>query len=82
MKKLKMFIRGQLVTMFIYLIVYLVTSFVIWDFKNPFQWILDLPKADIVMRCGVLIVFVFYYSCLYITMSDIQKEKDRINDLK
>lgn len=26
-----------------YTLVYLVKSFVIWEFTNPFQWIIDIP---------------------------------------
>jgi len=45
----------------IYWFLYLAKSFSIWEFKNPFQWIIDLPNYEIITRVVILLLVPFYY---------------------
>lgn len=40
---IKKILTGQLITFALYTVVYLVKSFVLWEFTNPFDWIINLP---------------------------------------
>lgn len=55
MKILKHFIALSIVYFFIYLI----RSYIFFEFINPFHWIIILPEQDYVYRIVFLIVVVF-----------------------
>ena len=38
----------------IYTLLYLTACFILWDFVNPFQWIIDLPCYSVGQRLGIL----------------------------
>lgn len=67
MKKLKQLL---LTYISIYSIVYLLISFIIWEFKNPFQWIIDIPKYTFDIRICIL----FGTLLSYITISSLSNE--------
>lgn len=50
----------------IYTLLYLTACFILWDFVNPFQWIIDLHSYSIEKRAlilaSILISYVSYYS--------------------
>lgn len=64
-QKLYLIIFGQTITALIYAILYLIISFVIWHFRNPFYWILNLKNFSHNERFLILFYLIFYYSVLY-----------------
>lgn len=57
MKKFKtMFIINQC----IYWSVYLIKTFIIWEWKNPFQWIIDVPTYDEMTRFMLIFYILFF----------------------
>lgn len=83
----KIIITGQLITLAIYIIIYLVGTFCLWEFRNPFQWIIDIPTYSNDSRFGILFGFVTYYTMLYCFVAGhyFQKEKaerEKVEDLE
>ncbi len=40
--------------------VYLVKSFIVWNFTNPFRWIIDIPEYTCSTRALILFYVLFY----------------------
>jgi len=57
---MKYLFRHIKTTFIIYCIVYFLTSFVLWELKNPFQWIIDLPTYDYYQRFTLLFMIILY----------------------
>lgn len=49
-----------ILTVSIYFCVYIVLSFCWWDFKNPFQWIINLPTYDFIDRFFIIFLLILY----------------------
>lgn len=45
------------IVLLIYTFLYLIYSFIIFEFNNPFQWILDIPNYEKLTR----LLIIFYY---------------------
>lgn len=73
----KIIITGQLITLALYIIIYLIGTFCLWEFKNPFKWIIDMPTYSGDSRFGILVGFFMYYAFLYCMVAGhyFQKEK-------
>jgi len=56
-----------------YTIVYLFKTFIIWEFTNPFNWIINLPSYDGVIRFGILFCILIWQGM------QIQFIKDYLN---
>ena len=77
MKKVVSIIKRQiLLTLFIYLVVYLFTTFVIWEFTNPFQWLINLPTYSNEDRMFILFFYLFYQAVSIATIDTLIKEKN------
>lgn len=72
---IKKIIKGQLITSLIYTIVYFIISFIIWDFYNPFYWMIHLNEAPPELRFTLLIGLAFYYFILYSAIEQFEKDK-------
>lgn len=57
----KIAIKALLINLSTYLIVYTIWTFVIWEFKNPFQWIIDIPTYNDEQRSMGLFAVALYY---------------------
>jgi len=57
----KIAIRALLINISTYLTVYTIWTFVIWEFKNPFQWIIDIPTYSYDQRGMGLFAIALYY---------------------
>lgn len=58
---MKKFVKQNLLTTFIlYVLIYFIKTFVTWEFNNPFQWIIDMPKYEAESRGSILIIYIFY----------------------
>lgn len=66
-----------LTTISIYAITYLCISFVRFDFINPFQWIINIPKYDNESRFLILFGILFYYAISFIIINNHYKEKNK-----
>jgi len=65
MQKLKLILFGQSITALIYATVYLLKSFIIWKFTNPFFWIINLGTFGEGTRFLILFYTLFYYGVLF-----------------
>ena len=56
------------ITLVLYTIIYLFISFAIWELNSPFQWIVNLPKYNVMDRFGILCSILGYYgvNCLFV----------------
>lgn len=75
---IKKIIKGQVITAIIYIIVYLIISFTIWDFYNPFYWMIHLNEAPSEVRFTLLLGLAFYYFMLYSIIDQHEKDKKPI----
>jgi len=48
-------------TSIVYIICYLIYSFITWEVVNPFQWVLDLPNEAMSHRAAVLMTFILWH---------------------
>lgn len=76
MKTIKKIILGQLLLISAYFVVYLLVSFIAWEFMHPFGWIIDMPEHDAGDRFMLLFCTVFINAILYHLMS---KYEEKIN---
>lgn len=65
MRKTNLILIGQTITAILYIVVYLVKTFIIWEFTNPFSWIINMPNYDNETRGFIMFGIVFYYCFLY-----------------
>lgn len=49
-----------IITISIYFIIYVLFSFVLWEIRNPFQWIIDIPTQDYYYRAFVASFVISY----------------------
>ncbi len=68
------------ITAKLYVIVYLIVSFIMWKVKNPFLWILKIPEYDDVVRLNILFWFFVYHFILSIYISEKLKKKGGSNE--
>lgn len=59
----------------IWLFLWLCTSFVNWNIKNPFQWIIDMPTYASDERFGILTSLLMYYGISISLIYEIVKSK-------
>ena len=76
-KLIKKILQIQKVTLSIYLIVYLCVSFCFWEFYNPFEWIINIPKYTLEERFFLVFGIALYYFFIYniIEMVEFDKKK-------
>lgn len=84
-KKLELILRGQIITMSIYTFIYLCRTFILFEFTNPFQWIVDIPTYTSERRGELLFYFIVYYCTLYIVIYQVyndlsEKLKNKTNN--
>lgn len=58
-----------------YLFVYICITFGMWEFKNPFQWVIDLPTWRVDMRVGVLLGLIGWFAFIRVIAKDINKKE-------
>ena len=49
-----------LISISVYIILYSLYSFIIWELQNPFLWVLDLPNAENLERVVILMSVLIY----------------------
>ena len=69
---------SSVITIALYIVIYIITSFVMWDIKNPFQWIIDIPKYKPEDR-GMLLWSYFLYH-LFLVMFFTPFNKKTLNE--
>lgn len=65
------------ISLIVYTISYLFKTFILFEFTNPFEWILIVPKLSTEDR-GALLIFLIQYYCIsygLITIYDELNEK-------
>lgn len=80
-KTMKNFKKTLLYINILYWIIYLIKSFIIWDFTNPYWWVLDLPNSR-ELRYIVLgaLCFLGFYGFLCYTFLNERDEKKAKED--
>jgi Na+-driven multidrug efflux pump len=73
----KILAYNLLVSACIYAVVYLFKSFIIWDFTNPIQWVIDIPSYRESVRLLILMCYVLYQFIL--TLATIQFLTEKAN---
>jgi hypothetical protein len=63
-------------TLLLYTVVYLIKSFVIWEFTNPIQWIIDIPKCSNEDRFLGLCMFAFWQYLQIFVISNILEDSE------
>ena len=69
--------RHTVQTIALYIVIYLYSTFVIWKFENPFQWIIDIPTCDDKDRAMILSYFIMYVGISLFVHYQIVKEKTK-----
>ena len=67
--------RTMIVTVAAYLFVYVCYSFTVFEFKNPFQWIINIPTYQTEERFGIMVGFLMYYGISFFAWHDHFKAK-------
>ncbi len=82
MKKLRIHLQLQFeITAVLYLIIYAIGTFIIWEFTNPFEWIINIPKYENDFRAVIIFVWAHYQIILYVIVNIYinQKNENNIN---
>lgn len=78
---MKTFLTGIVITSILYIIIYLIYTFIVWNFTNPFLWIISIPKYDQGTRVVILFYWSLYYIILYISIYNYYKNKQKDKQL-
>lgn len=62
------------ISVILYTLAYAVRSFIIWDFRNPFQWVLDIPIYSNDTRGMILFFWVIYQAILILAVTEFLKK--------
>jgi len=62
------------ITVILYTIVYMITCFVIWEWRNPFEWIIDIPDYKDEARFSILFMWVLYHGIVGRLVYEILKK--------
>ena len=58
----------------IYIICYAVKTFIIWEFTNPFEWIINMGTYDPSTRGGILLFYVIFNGFAALVIWNPEKE--------
>jgi len=75
---MKLFITNLCVTIILYFIVYFIKSFIIWDFTNPFQWIIDIPTYEDGDRFLILFCIILWQTFQILIITPLINTKKEI----
>ncbi|MBL4654175.1 MAG: hypothetical protein JKY53_15125 [Flavobacteriales bacterium] len=57
-----------------YTVIYFIGTFVVWEFRNPFQWIIDLPTYENEHRFFIFLSVLIYYGILFAIATGINNK--------
>ena len=60
----------------VYWSVYLCKSFIVWELRNPFQWIIDLPEYNQDVRFSILFFVLFIVSIEGFIINSLSKQSN------
>ena len=73
---MKEVIRNHILqTLSIWIITYIIWSFITWNFFNPFKWIIDIPSYENNNRGIGLFFWIFYTGISIVAWKDYYKVK-------
>ena len=75
MKKYLAFKKLAKITICLYVISYLIYSFIVFEFNNPFKWIINIPNYDNDVRAIIIGYWILYYVVAYWVIYSEIKEK-------
>jgi len=75
----KVFLYHWLTTITLYTIVYLVRTFIIWEFNNPFAWIINMPNYDNETRGLGLFAIAMWQGFQLLIVSGVVRELNKNN---
>ncbi len=80
----KIIIYNIIITLFLYIIIYLIYSWCIWEFINPIQWIINIPTYSNLERFMLLFGIGFYerflIGCINNWKEIIEIYKEQLNN--
>ena len=80
---MKTILLSTLLNMVVYIVIYMIRTYVIWEFRNPFEWILNIPDYSYDTRGQLLCGFVVYYFMLVsASQGVIEKLKQKKDERK
>lgn len=83
MGKYRLFRNCIITTALLYTAVYLSATFIMWEWKNPFQWVIDLPTYDGESRGAIFVSFIMYWGiniAANIAVIHEGRDKEKNND--
>jgi len=69
--------QDLLISVSIYMITYLVKTFVMWQFTNPLQWITNIPNYTTSTRAILLFFYSIYQLALLAYLDDRNNRNNR-----
>lgn len=78
----KAFSRHVLQTILIYTFCYGIQTFTLWEVKNPFQWLIDLPTYERQDRFNLIVLFLIYNPVSVLLWKTSINEKQQNNDTR
>lgn len=73
---IKLWLQGSGIFWIGYTIVYLCKTFVVFEFTNPFQWVLDISSYDNMQRVNILMSYICWliFKCMGVFLAKINKK--------
>ena len=71
---LKTFLKASKYSLIIYVAIWIAACFIMWDFRGPFQPIIDIPKYDETSRF-VILFFYFSYHLTFQVIAHLEREE-------
>ena len=69
--------KHTLQTLFIWIVVYIIWSFITWNFFNPFKWIINIPTYSYEHRGIGLFFWILYTGVSIVAWKDYYKTKNK-----
>ena len=64
-KYLKTYQKQLIITVSTYFILYISKTFIMWEFENPFKWLIEIPTYSVGARFIILLSYSIYHSVVY-----------------
>ena len=61
-------------TVILYSIIYFSYSFIMWEFKNPFEWIINVPTYESSSRFLILFAWGAYHSVSLTILTEANRD--------
>jgi hypothetical protein len=73
---MKIIIKTLIIAIIIYPLGYLFSSYISWELKNPFDWLINIGTYDSHFRILILLITILYFYVIYAWVSWFEYKKD------